>query len=250
MTQTIYGSLKGRTRAHHWRGERHRREHRAVRSTRRAARSRFSTTMRRPARRWPRSSASGCISSTTTCATSPPSRRRSGAPAMPRSHHDPRQQRCPRRPAHDRPGHAGILARALRHQSRPSVLRIAGGAAGHGEGGRRLDHQHGLDELHGERRFLRGLQDREIRGGRPHPGACARTRAEEHPRQLPRAGLDHDPAPDRSLAHAGKRGRTAQAPMREAQARAAGHRQFALFLGSDDSSAMSAQTYLVDGGWV
>jgi NAD(P)-dependent dehydrogenase (short-subunit alcohol dehydrogenase family) len=25
---------------------------------------------------------------------------------------------------------------------------------------------------------------------------------------------------------------------------------FALFLGSDDSSAMSAQTYLVDGGWV
>jgi NAD(P)-dependent dehydrogenase (short-subunit alcohol dehydrogenase family) len=25
---------------------------------------------------------------------------------------------------------------------------------------------------------------------------------------------------------------------------------FVLFLGSDDSSAMSAQTYLVDGGWV
>ena len=25
---------------------------------------------------------------------------------------------------------------------------------------------------------------------------------------------------------------------------------FALFLGADDSSAMSAQTYLVDGGWV
>jgi NAD(P)-dependent dehydrogenase (short-subunit alcohol dehydrogenase family) len=25
---------------------------------------------------------------------------------------------------------------------------------------------------------------------------------------------------------------------------------FTLFLGSDDSSAMSAQTYLVDGGWV
>ncbi len=26
--------------------------------------------------------------------------------------------------------------------------------------------------------------------------------------------------------------------------------KFTLFLGSDDSSAMSAQTYLVDGGWV
>ena len=25
---------------------------------------------------------------------------------------------------------------------------------------------------------------------------------------------------------------------------------FALFLGADDSSAMSAQSYLVDGGWV
>ena len=56
--------------------------------------------------------------------------------------------------------------------------------------------------------------------GRPHPGACARSRAAQHPRQLPRAGLDHDPAPDRSLADPGQRGRTDAPPMRQAPARA------------------------------
>ena len=41
---------------------------------------------------------------------------------------------------------------------------------------------------------------------------------QEHPRQLRRAGLDHDPAPARPLAHPRGRGGAAQAPMREAQA--------------------------------
>ena len=87
--------------------------------------------------------------------------------------------------------------------------------------------------------------------GRPHPRAGARARAEEHPRQLPRAGLDHDPAPDRPLADAGKREGIAQAPMREAQARARRISPTSRCSSARTmSSAMSAQSYLVDGGWV
>ena len=107
-----------------------------------------------------------------------------------RPDHDPRQQRRPRRPPHHRRGDARILARTFRHQPRSPVLRHPGGAARHGEGGRRIGDQYGVDELSGERRFVRGLQDGEIGGSRADAGVRARTRAAQHPRQLPscRAG--------------------------------------------------------------
>ena len=217
---------EGQNRSHHRRRERHRREHRGERSMRRAAGLRSSTTMRRPARRWPRELGERVHFEHADVRDIPALQaaiRRVSEALGPitilvnNAARDDRHTIDEVTPEYWRER----FATNLDHQffAAQAVLPDME------QGRRRLDHQHGLDELPGERRCLRGLQDRQIRRGRPDPRACPGARAQEHPRQLRRAGLDHDPAPDRPLAHPGGRGGAAQAPMREAQARAPGHRQ-------------------------
>ena len=113
-----------------------------------------------------------------------------------------------------------------------------------------VGHQHGLDELSGERRFVRRLQDGEISRRRPDPRAGPRIGPRNIRVNCHRAGLDHDPAPDRVLVdpRGGAELLRRQCVKRKLVPQDVAN--MALFLASEDCSAITAQSYLVDGGWV
>ena len=62
------------------------------------------------------------------------------------------------------------------------------------------------------------------------------------------AGLDHDPAPDRSLADARGRGRPDEGAVPQGKGLSARHRPHGAVAGADDSRLMTAQNFVVDGG--
>src|SRR5262249_14647260 len=91
-------------------------------------------------------------------------------------------------------------------------------------GGRRLDRQFQLGELSHHDGQPRGLPGRQGGGDRPDARAGARSRTAQDPPQRHHAGLDHDPAPDRSVAHAAGRGRADAGAGPEGEALSARHR--------------------------
>ena len=72
----------------------------------------------------------------------------------------------------------------------------------------------------------------------------------QHPGQLDRARLDHDRAPDQLwLDEAGERELMARQCLKR-KLYPDDMARIVLFLAADDSSAMTNQTYIADGGWV
>jgi NAD(P)-dependent dehydrogenase (short-subunit alcohol dehydrogenase family) len=78
------------------------------------------------------------------------------------------------------------------------------------------------------------------------PGA--RSRQRQDPAQCDHAGLDHDPAPDRSLADAEAEADLMKAQVLKEKVYPPDIARMALFLASDDSRLISAQNFVVDGG--
>ena len=95
------------------------------------------------------------------------------------------------------------IAVNLRH----AVLRHPGRRARHEEGRRRFDRQFQLGELPQDDGEALGLSGGQGGGDRHDARAGPRPRARQDPPELDHAGMDHDPAADRSLADAGGGGR-------------------------------------------
>ena len=144
-----------------------------------------------------------------------------------------------------------LLGQQPGDQSAAAFLHRAGGRARHEGGRRRLDHQFHLDLLPDQPSRHAVLHGRQGRHHRPDQGAGRQARPGRHPRQRDRAGLGDHRAAAGALGHRGER----SPPMSpsNASARSCSPTTWSapcLFLASDASRMLTAQTLIVDGGYL